>query len=86
MDAKMTEQARKLVRGHVSPAGRLSLPAEFRKAVGLEGGGNVVSRVVGAARLPHSAPHLHIPKKSLCTALSPESFLCLHPSWLWRFL
>ncbi len=43
----MTEQAKKLVRGHVSSSGRLSLPAEFRKAVGLEGGGNVVIELDG---------------------------------------
>src|SRR5689334_7454382 len=39
---KMNDQAKKLVRGHVSASGRLSLPAEFRKAVGLEQGGDVV--------------------------------------------
>ena len=33
---------KKFVRGHVSPTGRLSLPAQFRKAVGLERGGDVV--------------------------------------------
>jgi len=38
----MGEQAKKLLRGHVSPSGRLSLPAEFRKAIGLERGGDVV--------------------------------------------
>src|SRR5437660_12611972 len=38
----MKTQAKKLVRGHVSASGRLSLPAEFRKAVGLEHGGDVV--------------------------------------------
>lgn len=32
----------KSVLGHVSKSGRLSVPAEFRKAVGLEGGGDVV--------------------------------------------
>ena len=30
------------VRGRVSESGRLSLPAEFRKAMGLERGGDVV--------------------------------------------
>ena len=30
------------VRGRVSGSGRLSIPAEFRKAVGLERGGDVV--------------------------------------------
>jgi bifunctional DNA-binding transcriptional regulator/antitoxin component of YhaV-PrlF toxin-antitoxin module len=30
------------IRGRVSPSGRLSLPAAFRKAAGLEHGGNVV--------------------------------------------
>ena len=38
----MSTDAKKFVRGHVSPTGRLSLPAEFRKAVGLERGGDVV--------------------------------------------
>jgi bifunctional DNA-binding transcriptional regulator/antitoxin component of YhaV-PrlF toxin-antitoxin module len=38
----MSEQAKKLLRGHVSSSGRLSLPAEFRKAIGLERGGDVV--------------------------------------------
>lgn len=32
----------KYARGRVSESGRLSLPAEFRKAVGLARGGNVV--------------------------------------------
>src|SRR5262249_8483888 len=41
-DARMRKSAKKFVRGHVSPSGRLSLPAEFRKAVGLERGGEVV--------------------------------------------
>jgi bifunctional DNA-binding transcriptional regulator/antitoxin component of YhaV-PrlF toxin-antitoxin module len=39
---RMSVRAKKVVRGHVSPSGRLSLPAEFRKAVGLERGGDVV--------------------------------------------
>ena len=43
----MSQQAKKLVRGHVSPSGRLSLPAEFRKAVGLERGGNVIVELDG---------------------------------------
>ena len=38
----MKTYAKKIVRGHVSASGRLSLPAEFRKAVGLEHGGDVV--------------------------------------------
>ena len=38
----MKTHAKKIVRGHVSASGRLSLPAEFRKAVGLEHGGDVV--------------------------------------------
>ena len=38
----MSEQAKKLLRAHVSSSGRLSLPAEFRKAIGLERGGDVV--------------------------------------------
>jgi AbrB family looped-hinge helix DNA binding protein len=35
------------VHGRVSESGRLSIPAEFRKAVGLEHGGNVVIELVG---------------------------------------
>lgn len=40
------------LRGHVSEAGRLSLPAELRRAVGLERGGPVRIEVVdGAIRI-----------------------------------
>lgn len=40
------------VRGHVSETGRLSLPAELRRAVGLERGGPVRIEVVdGAIRI-----------------------------------
>jgi AbrB family looped-hinge helix DNA binding protein len=35
------------VQGRVSESGRLSIPAEFRKAVGLERGGDVVIELVG---------------------------------------
>ncbi len=35
------------VRGRVSESGRLSIPAEFRKAVGLEHGGDVVVELDG---------------------------------------
>ena len=38
----------KSVRGRVSGSGRLSLPAEFRKAVGLDRGGEVVIELDGA--------------------------------------
>jgi bifunctional DNA-binding transcriptional regulator/antitoxin component of YhaV-PrlF toxin-antitoxin module len=38
----MRTPAKRLARGHVSPSGRISLPADFRKAVGLERGGDVV--------------------------------------------
>jgi AbrB family looped-hinge helix DNA binding protein len=34
-------------RGRVSESGRLSIPAEFRKAVGLEHGGHVVVELEG---------------------------------------
>ena len=47
MGTKNERRGQKLVRGHVSPSGRLSLPAEFRKAVGLEGGGKVVIELDG---------------------------------------
>jgi len=35
------------VQGRVSESGRLSIPATFRKAVGLERGGDVVIELVG---------------------------------------
>jgi AbrB family looped-hinge helix DNA binding protein len=35
------------VRGRVSETGRLSIPAEFRKAVGLDHGGDVVVELAG---------------------------------------
>ena len=35
------------VKGRVSESGRISLPAEFRKAVGLERGGDVVVELEG---------------------------------------
>jgi AbrB family looped-hinge helix DNA binding protein len=40
-------QSKRTSRGHVSPTGRISLPAEFRKAVGLEQGGDVVVELDG---------------------------------------
>ncbi len=43
----MDEKAKKFARAHVSPSGRLSLPAEFRKAVGLDRGGDVVVELEG---------------------------------------
>jgi AbrB family looped-hinge helix DNA binding protein len=39
--------AKAAVRGHVSPSGRISLPTEFRKAVGLEAGGKVLVELDG---------------------------------------
>ena len=36
------------VRGRVSESGRLSIPAEFRKSVGLERGGDVVVELDGS--------------------------------------
>ncbi len=35
------------IHGRVSPSGRISLPAEFRKAVGLYAGGDVVVELAG---------------------------------------
>lgn len=35
------------IHGRVSPSGRISLPAEFRKAVGLRDGGDVVVELAG---------------------------------------
>ena len=35
------------LKGRVSESGRLSIPAEFRKTVGLEHGGDVVIELVG---------------------------------------
>ena len=43
----MNQAAKKFARGHVSPSGRISLPAEFRKAIGLERGGNVIVELDG---------------------------------------
>ena len=36
-----------VIKGRVSESGRVSIPAEFRKAVGLEHGGDVVIELVG---------------------------------------
>lgn len=36
-----------ITKGRVSQAGRISLPAEFRKAIGLEHGGDVVIELDG---------------------------------------
>jgi bifunctional DNA-binding transcriptional regulator/antitoxin component of YhaV-PrlF toxin-antitoxin module len=44
---KMNDRAKKYVRGHVSSSGRLSLPAEFRKEIGLERGGDVIVELDG---------------------------------------
>src|SRR5436309_14261052 len=44
---KMGGQTTKLVWGQVSPSGRLSLPAEFRKALGLERGRKVLVELAG---------------------------------------
>ena len=41
------ESGMSAVRGRVSESGRLSIPAEFRKAVGLERGGDVVVELDG---------------------------------------
>jgi len=35
------------IHGRVTTSGRISLPAEFRKAVGLQDGGNVVVELAG---------------------------------------
>ena len=43
----MDARAIKVLPGRVSPTGRISLPAGFRKAVGLERGGNVVIELDG---------------------------------------
>ena len=43
----MDDPAKKFAKAHVSASGRLSLPAEFRKAVGLERGGSVVVELDG---------------------------------------
>ena len=36
-----------VIKGRVSESGRVSIPSEFRKAVGLEHGGDVVIELVG---------------------------------------
>ena len=43
----MEPDATKLIWSQVSPSGRLSLPAEFRKALGLERGGKVLVELAG---------------------------------------
>jgi AbrB family looped-hinge helix DNA binding protein len=43
----MQASAKKVARARVSTSGRISLPAEFRKAVGLEHGGDVVVELDG---------------------------------------
>ncbi len=43
----MDDRAIKVLPGRVSSTGRISLPAGFRKAVGLERGGNVVIELDG---------------------------------------
>ena len=43
----MDEYATKSVWSQVSPSGRLSLPAEFRKALGLERGGKILVELAG---------------------------------------
>jgi AbrB family looped-hinge helix DNA binding protein len=47
MYVMLERQPIKSVSGHVSASGRISLPAEFRKAIGLEHGGNVVVELDG---------------------------------------
>ena len=43
----MDDNAIKSVWTQVSPSGRLSLPAEFRKALGLERGGKILVELAG---------------------------------------
>jgi len=43
----MTQYAKAVVWGHISPSGRISLPAEFRRAMGVEGGGKVLVELDG---------------------------------------
>jgi AbrB family looped-hinge helix DNA binding protein len=43
----MDHSTTRLVWSQVSPSGRLSLPAEFRKALGLERGGKVLVELAG---------------------------------------
>jgi bifunctional DNA-binding transcriptional regulator/antitoxin component of YhaV-PrlF toxin-antitoxin module len=45
--ATMGKYAMAAVRARVSGSGRLSIPAAFRKAIGLDRGGNVVVELVG---------------------------------------
>jgi AbrB family looped-hinge helix DNA binding protein len=44
---RVAHQTKKLAWGQVSPSGRLSLPADFRKALGLERGGKVLVELAG---------------------------------------
>lgn len=43
----MKSQAKKFVSGRITPSGRISLPAEFRRAIGAEQGGDVVVELDG---------------------------------------
>jgi AbrB family looped-hinge helix DNA binding protein len=43
----MAQDTTKIVWSQVSPSGRLSLPAEFRKALGLERGGKILVELAG---------------------------------------
>ena len=43
----MTAQAKRYHKAQVSPSGRLSLPSDFRKSVGLEKGGTVIVELDG---------------------------------------
>jgi len=43
----MALEAKKIEHGHVSASGRISLPAEFRRAIGVERGGKVVIELDG---------------------------------------
>ena len=43
----MSSSVIRSTRGHVSPSGRISLPAELRKAIGLERGGDVIVELDG---------------------------------------
>ena len=45
--AQMSLEDKTVIRGHVSSTGRISLPADFRKVVGLERGGDVVVELDG---------------------------------------
>ncbi len=59
----------KAIIGHVSESGRLSLPADFRKAVGLGRGGSVVIELDGGEIRIRTVPEVVARAQALTRAL-----------------